>query len=90
MIKSWYLAGAPVDGNTLLFPMDCLPMTVGRSRKSTLTIDSNGVSRTHARIEENVHAYLRVSAGPLATNQSSHLGGHRVTAYAACADSSRR
>jgi EAL domain-containing protein (putative c-di-GMP-specific phosphodiesterase class I) len=60
MIKSWYLAGAPVDGNTLLFPMDCFPVTVGRSRKCTLTIDSNGVSRTHARIETEPKGNLQI------------------------------
>lgn len=40
-----------MDGNTLLFPMDCFPMTVGRSRECTLTITATDVSRIHARIE---------------------------------------
>lgn len=60
MISSWYLAGAPVDGNTLLLPMDCFPVTIGRSRKCTLTIESNSVSRNHARIDADDNGNLHL------------------------------
>ncbi len=60
MIKSWYLAGAPVDGNALLFPMDCFPITVGRSRECSLTIESQDVSRIHARMEMGSNGELRL------------------------------
>ncbi|MBK1642583.1 hypothetical protein CKO12_11990 [Chromatium okenii] len=58
MIKSWFLKGAPVDGNTVLVPMDHFPATVGRSTQCTITIDSNGVSRVHARFELSARGEL--------------------------------
>jgi len=60
MISSWYLAGAPLDGNTLLFPMDYFPVSIGRSPKCTLTIDSDSVSRNHARIDADTDGNLHL------------------------------
>jgi len=47
----WYLEGAPVDGNRPLIPVDRIPMTIGRSNDCDVAIESNSVSRLHARIE---------------------------------------
>lgn len=78
MIKSWYLAGAPVDGNAMLFPMDHFPITVGRSSKCSLTIDSHEVSRAHARIEMDQHGQLQVV--DLKSTNGTFVNRSRITA----------
>jgi EAL domain-containing protein (putative c-di-GMP-specific phosphodiesterase class I) len=77
MIKSWFLKGAPVDGNTLLVPMDHFPATVGRSAQCAITIDSNGVSRVHARFDLSARGELLLT--DLGSTNGTYRNRERIT-----------
>jgi len=51
MRSRWIFEAVPLAGNRLIIPIDQLPMTIGRSKDCDITIDSDRVSREHARIE---------------------------------------
>ncbi|AFL73121.1 EAL domain-containing protein [Thiocystis violascens] len=78
MMKTWFLKGAPVDGNTLLVPMRTFPVTVGRSTQCTLSIDSTGVSRVHASLDLNEKGELFVT--DLGSTNGTYLNRQRIMA----------
>jgi len=78
MAKSWFLKGAPVDGNTVLIPMHSFPATVGRSTQCAVTIDSNGVSRFHAQFDMNAQGELLLT--DLGSTNGTYRNRERITA----------